>query len=112
MFVALQSPTRHDRALRQLNRSQEARAGSIAPRSSALLSSWSSSLSVEYTELEGLCFLALLLLFSFVTLSISQTPLSSSYSDTTSVPLVMLHYVLPINDRNWKVRRGWDGGCF
>ena len=86
--------------------------GLIAPSSGALLSSRSSLLSDEYTKLEWLCFLALLLLFSFVTLSISQTPLSSSYSGTTSGPLVMLHYALPINDRNWKERRGWDGGCF
>ena len=86
--------------------------GLIAPSSGALLSSRSSLLSNEYTQFEWLCFLALLLLFSFVTLSISQTPLSSSYSGTTLVPLVMLHYGLPINDRNWKERRGWDGGCF
>ena len=46
--------------------------GSIVPSSGALPSFRSSSLSHEYTELEGLCFLALLLLFSSVTLSIRK----------------------------------------
>ena len=59
----------------------------IAPSCGALLSSRSSLLSDEYTELEWLCFLALLLLFSSVTFSISQTPHSSS---SASVSLVTL----------------------
>ena len=62
-----------------------------------------------YTELEGLCFLALLLLFSSVTLSISQTPLASSYSRSTSVPLMTSPYAPPINDRKQKERRRGRG---
>ena len=64
-----------------------------------------------YTELEGLCFLALLLMFSSVTLSISQTPLASSYSRSASVPLMTSRYAPPINDRNRKERR-WGRGHF
>ena len=61
--------------------------GSIAPSSGALPSFRSSSLSHEYTELEGLCFLALLLLVSSVMLSTLQTLLASSMlARTVAVP--------------------------
>ena len=74
--------------------------GLIAPSSGALLSSRSSLLSDEYTELEWLCFIALLLLFSYVTLSISQTPHSSS---SASVSLVKLseRILSPVNMSPW-----------
>ena len=68
-----------------LNCSQEAHLGLIVPSSGALPSFWSSSVSHEYIEREGFCFLALLLLFYPVTLSISQTPLASSYSHCTVI---------------------------
>ena len=71
--------------------------GLIAPSSGALLSSRSSLLSDEYTELEWLRFIALLLLFSSVILSISQTPHSSS---SASVSLVTLseRILSPVNN--------------
>ena len=69
------------------------------PSSGALPSFRSSSLSHEYTELEELCFLALLLLFSSVMLSISQTPLASSYSLSFLVPLMTSRYVPPIRKK-------------
>ena len=71
--------------------------GLIAPSSGALLSSRSSLLSDEYTELEWLRFIALLLLFSSVILSISQTPHSSS---SASVSLVTLseQILSPVNN--------------
>ena len=111
-FVAPQPPTQHDRALSQLNRSQEARMGSIAPSFGALPSSRSSPLTDEYTELKGLCFLLLLLLLSSVTLSYLTNPLASSYSHSTSVPLMTVRHAPPINDRNWNYKRRRGGGCF
>ena len=57
-------------------------------------------------------FLTLLLLFSSVPLSISQTPHVNFYKRSTSVPLVTSRYAPPINDRNRKERRGWGAGRF
>ena len=80
------------------------------PSSGAIPSSRSSLFSHEYTKQEGHCFLALLLISS-ETLYFTPPP-PQPYSHSSSVPLMTSHYVPPINDRNWKERRGQGRGHF
>ena len=95
-FVAPQPPTQYSHAQSKVNRLQEAHVGSIAAKFqlTAFLQV-RFALTHEYTELEGLCFLALLLRFSSLTLSILQISLASSCSVTLCPFLLMMSCYAP-----------------